>query len=81
MVCAWLVVPRESHKEGGDWCGGADGEDLDDEDELLLEDEDAGCWGKGSGYGSAYGAGFGAHGEEQALIWAANAALERSNGE
>ncbi|XP_034244122.1 cadherin EGF LAG seven-pass G-type receptor 3-like isoform X2 [Thrips palmi] len=79
MVCAWLVVPRESHKEGGDWCGGADGEDLDDEDELLLEDDDAGCWGKGSGYGSAYGTAFNAHGEEQALIWAANAALERSN--
>lgn len=48
MVCAWLIVPRESNKEGGDWCGGGDGEDLDDEDELLMEDDDAGCWGKSS---------------------------------
>ncbi|KAK3928803.1 E1A-binding protein p400 [Frankliniella fusca] len=47
MVCAWLIVPREC-KEPGDWCGAAEGEDLDDEEEYLMEEDDAGCWGKGS---------------------------------
>ena len=58
MVCAWLVVPRESNKEETDWCGSADLDDWDEEDELLLEEEDAGCWGK-----------LGAPGEDQALMW------------
>lgn len=65
MVCAWLVVPRESNKEETDWCGSADLDDFDEEDELLLEEEDAGCWGKA---GSGLGAGP-PYGEEQALIW------------
>ncbi|KAJ1521122.1 hypothetical protein ONE63_002824 [Megalurothrips usitatus] len=79
MVCAWLIVPRESNKEGGDFCGGGDGDDLDDEEEMLLEEEEAGCWGKPSSpsaslLDNAYGTAFGAAFDERAAcaaLWAA----------
>ncbi|KAE8744574.1 hypothetical protein FOCC_FOCC008814 [Frankliniella occidentalis] len=76
MVCAWLIVPRESNKEAGDWCGGAEGEDLDEEEEYLMEEDDAGCWGKSSSssasllgnyYGDACNPGLLSNGE--IVVW------------